>query len=106
MVDAIPIVRPKFPELCDYSGGTHWSNYSEVGIRIEEMLASGQVTNNGAWVQEFERQLTEYLGAPTLAFSSGMAALVTMLMAADVSPGKGDVICPSFTFAATPHAVK
>src|SRR5262245_29865882 len=100
----IPIVRPKFPELCDYSGGTHWSNYSEVGIRIEEMLASGQVTNNGAWVQEFERRLTEYLGAPTLCFSSGMAALITMVRAFDMD--FGPVLCPSFTFAATPHAIK
>jgi dTDP-4-amino-4,6-dideoxyglucose len=87
----IPIVRPSF----------HWTNTLSASIR--KCLHTGQVTNNGI-VQEFERQLTEYLGVPTLAFSSGQTALITMLMAAGVEAGD-EVICPSFTFPATVHAI-
>lgn len=88
----LPIVRPHFPKL-----GLFAADFNRA-------LQTGQVTNDGTHVQEFERALTSILGAPTLCFSSGMAALVTMLMASDVDGF--DVICPSFTFAATPHAIK
>ena len=66
-------------------------------------LAAGQVTNNGPWVVKFERLLADYLGVPTLVFSSGQAALMTMLAAAGIK--SGEVIVPSLTFAATPHAI-
>jgi dTDP-4-amino-4,6-dideoxygalactose transaminase len=86
------IVRPTFPAL-------------ETFIEpFRAALQSGQVTNGGPWVGEFEHQLSEYLGVPTLAFSSGQAALMTMLRAAGIEGG--EVIVPSFTFAATPHAVR
>lgn len=87
----LEIVRPTFPPM-----GT-------VMARFADCLASGQVTNNSRWVVEFERQLTEHLNVPTIVFSSGQAALMTMLRAADVE--SGEVIVPSLTFAATPHAV-
>jgi dTDP-4-amino-4,6-dideoxy-D-glucose transaminase len=87
----LQIVRPIFPDLDSF----------EAPFRAA--LASGQVTNNGRWVQEFERFLSEYLGVPTLAFSSGQMALMTMLRAAGIQ--SGEVIVPSFTFPATPHAV-
>src|SRR5262249_35908983 len=67
-------------------------------------LAAGQVTNNGPWVLEFERKLSEYLGVPTLVFCNGQIALMTMLRAAGIEAG--EVIVPSFTFPATPHAVR
>lgn len=72
--------------------------------RFDECLASGDVTNYGKYNKEFEEALTLYLQAPTVTFSSGMSALTTMLMAADVAGG--EVICPSFTFCATPHAIR
>jgi dTDP-4-amino-4,6-dideoxygalactose transaminase len=62
------------------------------------------VTTNGRWVREFERQLTDNLGVPTLAFCDGQLALMTMLRAAGID--SGEVIVPSFTFVATPHAVR
>jgi dTDP-4-amino-4,6-dideoxy-D-glucose transaminase len=71
--------------------------------QLNQILASGQVTNNGPFVQQFERELTARLGIPTIVFSSGMAALIAMLRAVDVADGY--VICPSFTFPATPHAI-
>jgi dTDP-4-amino-4,6-dideoxy-D-glucose transaminase len=85
-------VRPIFPDLDSFKAP------------FRAALASGQVTNNGRWVQEFERQLSEYLGVPTLAFCSGQMALMTMLRAAGIQ--SGEVIVPSFTFPATPHAVR
>jgi dTDP-4-amino-4,6-dideoxy-D-glucose transaminase len=86
----LQIVRPTFPPvegmLSDFA----------------RSLAAGQVTNNGPWVVKFERLLEDYLGAPTLVFSSGQVALMAMLRAAGITGG--EVIVPSLTFAATPHA--
>lgn len=62
------------------------------------------VTNDGPAVREFEAALTAHLGVETICFSSGMAALVAMLMVEGVA-GK-EVICPSLTFCATPHAIR
>jgi dTDP-4-amino-4,6-dideoxygalactose transaminase len=86
------IVRPTFPDVHSFLAP------------LQTALASGQVTNNGRWVVEFERQLSEYLGVPTLAFCNGQMALMAMLRAAGVD--SGEVIVPSFTFSATPHAVR
>ena len=87
----LQIVRPTFPPI------------DGILPDFARSLAAGQVTNNGPWVVKFERLLEEYLGAPTLVFSSGQVALMTMLRAAGISGG--EVIVPSLTFAATPHAV-
>ena len=88
----LQIVRPVFP------------NVNKFLAPFQAALASGQVTNGGQWVLEFERQLSEYLGVPTLVFCNGQMALMTMLRAVGVE--RGEVIVPSFTFAATPHAVR
>lgn len=87
----IPIVRPVFPALERFSS------------RFAAALEFGQVTNQGRWVLEFERELTDFLGVPTLAFCNGQSALMAMLAAAGVRGG--EVIVPSFTFPATPAAV-
>lgn len=84
------IVRPTFPPI------------ESILQNFTLALTTGQVTNNGPWVREFEGRLTDYLGAPSLVFSSGQAALLTMIRAAGVSGG--EVIVPSLTFSATPHA--
>jgi len=86
----LEIVRPRLPPL------------EAIADKFNRVLTSGQVTNNGPWVVEFERRLEDYLGVPTLVFSSGQAALLAMLYAAEVR--RGEVIVPAFTFAATPHA--
>lgn len=87
----LPIVRPVHPLL------------SEFELEFKIALTTGEVTNNGPHVQEFERKLTEYLGVPTIVFNNATSALVAMLRAVDVQGM--DVLCPSFTFAATPHAI-
>jgi dTDP-4-amino-4,6-dideoxygalactose transaminase len=71
---------------------------------FEKALETGQVTNNSRWVVEFEARLSEYLGVPTLVFCNGQIGMMAMLRAAGISGG--EVIVPSFTFSATPHAVK
>lgn len=88
----LQIVRPTFPDVSSFVD------------RFRTALATGAVTNNGPHVRTFEARLTEYLGVPTLSASSGQAALLLMLKAAGIDGG--EVIVPSFTFAATPHAVR
>ena len=85
------IVRPVFPPIESFQA------------QFTSALQSGQVTNNGPWVVEFERQLEAYVGVPTLVFSSGQAALMAMVKAACIEGG--EVILPSFTFPGTLHAV-
>ena len=85
------IVRPVFPPIESFQA------------QFASALQSGQVTNNGPWVVEFERQLEAYVGVPTLVFSSGQAALMAMVKAAGIEGG--EVILPSFTFPGTLHAV-
>lgn len=85
-------MRPTFPPL------------ASIAERFSAALESGQVTNDGAYVRQFESALTEYLSVPTICFSSGMSALVAMLMVEGVAGY--EVICPSLTFCATPHAIR
>jgi dTDP-4-amino-4,6-dideoxygalactose transaminase len=90
----LQIVRPCFPHLDRFAGA------------FQEALASGAVTNNGPTVVEFEKRLSAYLGClgcEVVACSSGQVALMLMLRAAGID--SGEVIVPSYTFSATPHAV-
>lgn len=86
------IVRPRFPPLSSFVA------------EFEASMARGQVTNNGPAVVEFEARLSAYCGAPALAFNNGQTALMIMLRAAGIE--SGDVIVPSYTFSATPHAIR
>ena len=60
---------------------------------------------NGPEVRELERMLSEFCGAKhAIGVASGTDALVLVLMAKGI--GRGDaVICPSFTYAASPESV-
>lgn len=105
MTDAVPlefltpqtksplqIVRPRFPKTAQFL------------TAFEKALETGQVTNNSRWVVEFEARLSEYLDVPTLVFCNGQIGMMAMLRAAGITGG--EVIVPSFTFSATPHAVR
>ncbi|TMJ04759.1 MAG: DegT/DnrJ/EryC1/StrS family aminotransferase [Alphaproteobacteria bacterium] len=60
---------------------------------------------NGPEVGELERALSEFCGAKhSIGVASGTDALVLVLMAKRIGPGDA-VICPSFTYAASPEAV-
>ena len=70
--------------------------------RLGAILASGQLTN-GKTVRELELAAAEQLQAPhVVAVSSCTAGLMLVLQAVG-APGR--VVLPSFTFAATAHAV-
>ncbi|HEX6331135.1 MAG TPA: DegT/DnrJ/EryC1/StrS family aminotransferase [Actinomycetota bacterium] len=88
--DGLSLARPSVPDP------------AAVGRHVERILASGVMTN-GSLVRELERRAAEYLGVRhCVAVASCTAGLMLVLRAADLA---GDVVVPSFTFAATAHAV-
>ncbi|MBD2023319.1 DegT/DnrJ/EryC1/StrS family aminotransferase, partial [Leptolyngbya sp. FACHB-711] len=72
--------------------------------RINDILDRKWLSNNGQYVQEFEQQLAAFTGAKhCIATCNGTVALEIMIRALEL---KGEVIVPSFTFVATPHALQ
>src|SRR5437867_1398769 len=88
--DPLPFVRPSVPD-------------ERVLVEsIRQILASRQLTN-GPFVRELEDRAARYLDVRhCIAVSSCTAGLMLVLRASDLS---GDVVVPSFTFAATAHAI-
>jgi dTDP-4-amino-4,6-dideoxygalactose transaminase len=90
--EQIPNIRPYF-DIDDRSLKT-----------LAELFASGQVTNNGIYVRDFERKLGDYLGVKhAVAVSNGADALLLALKASVIAPGK--VVLPAYTYIATLNAV-
>lgn len=88
--DGLPLVRPTLEDVAGISR------------RIDAVLTSGQLTN-GALVRELEDQLAERLQVPhVVAVANCTAGLMLTLQAVGVD---GPVVLPSFTFAASAHAV-
>lgn len=72
--------------------------------RFAQILDSGQLTNDGPVVQEFEAALADYLNVRhAVAVCNGTMALQIMARAAGLT---GEVIVPSLTFVATAHALE
>ncbi len=70
---------------------------------LKSIWDSKWLTNNGAFHQEFEEKLKEFLGVNYLSlFANGTLALVTALQALKIS---GEVITTPFSFAATTHSI-
>lgn len=91
-LEEIPIVRPALPSLAD------------IQKMIEPTYAAGRVTL-GPTVRELETEVSAYLGGrEVVAVNSATSGLIFAYRALELPPG-GEVICPSFTFAATAHAV-
>jgi dTDP-4-amino-4,6-dideoxygalactose transaminase len=88
----IPLIKPDLPTLEDIRGP------------LEEILGNGRITNFGKYMKQFETEAGEYLGAETVAVSSGTMGLIFTLSALGLEPGQ-KVILPSFTFMATAQAV-
>ncbi|MHC4504811.1 MAG: DegT/DnrJ/EryC1/StrS family aminotransferase [Planctomycetota bacterium] len=88
----LPIIRPTLPPL------------GEVAALLEGSYESGMVTV-GPLVRRLENKAREATGArEVVAFSSCTSALMLAWRALELEPGS-EVICPSFTFAATAHAI-
>jgi dTDP-4-amino-4,6-dideoxygalactose transaminase len=61
------------------------------------------LTNNGPYHQQFEKELTDYLGVRFISvFANGTLALMTALQALRIT---GEVITTPFSFVATTHAL-
>ena len=71
--------------------------------RIKSVLDSGWLVQ-GKMVRELESLISEYLGTPVLAVSSGTAALHLALLTLDLAPG-AEVLVPAFTWPATANVV-
>ncbi|NUQ37993.1 MAG: DegT/DnrJ/EryC1/StrS family aminotransferase [Caldilineales bacterium] len=87
----LPIVRPLLPPL------------AAIQERLDAAMQSGQLTNGGRHVQALEAQLAAYFAvAHVVAVNNATIGLLLLLraLAAD-----GEVILPSFTYAASAHAV-
>jgi len=70
---------------------------------LEQIWDSKILTNNGPYHQQFEKELSEYLGVKYLSlFANGTLALVTALQALRIT---GEVITTPFSFVATTHAL-
>lgn len=71
--------------------------------RVNQILDSHWLTNNGPMVQEFERRIADYLGVKhCVAMCNGTIALEIAIRALGFT---GEVIVPSWTFVATAHAL-
>ena len=72
--------------------------------RIEDMLDRRWLTNNGPYVQAFERRVAEMCGVRhCIAMANGTIGLEILTRACGMT---GEVIVPSFTFVATAHALQ
>lgn len=89
--NTLGIVRPLLPKL------------ATIHDRLESSMASGQLTNNGQYVRELERELTDFLRVKHV-ISVSNATLGLMILARALGES-GEIILPSFTFSATAHAV-
>lgn len=88
--DGLPLVRPTIPDIPGLT------------LRLQEILESGILTNNRT-VRELEARVAERCDvAHVVAVSSCTAGLMLVLRALGAT---GRVVMPSFTFAASAHAV-
>ena len=87
----IYVTQPSLPPLEEYT------DY------LKKIWESKRLTNNGPFHQQFEKELTDYLGVKYLSlFANGTLALVTALQALRIA---GEVITTPFSFVATTHSL-
>lgn len=94
---------PAFPEKL-HVGRPNIGNRQHLLERINDLLDRKWLSNNGLYVQEFEKRLADYIGVKhCIAICNGTVALEIMIRALGLT---GEVIVPSFTFIATAHALQ
>jgi dTDP-4-amino-4,6-dideoxygalactose transaminase len=94
---------PAFQEK-RYVGRPNIGDRERLLSRINDLLDRNWLTNNGPYVQEFERRIADSLGVKhCIAMCNGTVALEIAIRALGL---KGEVIVPSFTFVATAHALQ
>ena len=92
---------PAFAEF-QHVGRPNIPNRERLFERFHDILDRAWLTNNGTYVREFEARVAEICDVKNcVAVSNGTMAL---MVAAQVLGLTGEVIVPSLTFIATPHA--
>lgn len=90
--EPIRVTRPTLPAIEDYERS------------VRAIWESKWLTNNGAFHEEFERRLGEYLGVEHVSlFCNGTIALLVALQMLRIN--EGEVITTPFTFPATAHVL-
>ena len=85
------LVRPELPDVAELVKG------------FNDLAASRMLSNQGAFAKEFERRIASELDVEHCAlFCNGTTAIMCLVQALDL---QGEVIVPSFTFAATALAL-
>lgn len=70
---------------------------------LEQIWKNKLLTNGGPFHQQFETELSKYLGVPYISvFSNGTLALLTALQALEI---EGEVITTPYSFVATAHSL-
>ena len=88
---SIFVTKPSLPSIDDFIP------------LLQEIWASGTLTNGGKFHQDLEKQLCSYLGVKNISlFTNGTIALITALKALNI---KGEVITTPYSFVATSHAL-
>ena len=94
---------PAFAEKV-HVGRPNVGNREHLLNRINDMLDRNWFTNNGPYVQEFEKRIAEFTGVRhCIAMCNATIALEIAIRALGLS---GEVVVPSFTFVATAHALQ
>ena len=94
---------PAFAEKV-HVGRPNIGNRERLLGRINAMLDRNWLTNDGPYVQEFEKRIAEYAGVRhCVAMCNGTVALEIAIRALGLT---GEVLVPSFTFVATAHALQ
>ncbi len=94
---------PAFAEKV-HVGRPNVGNRERLLGRINDMLDRNWLTNDGPYVQQFEKQIAEFTGVRhCVAMCNGTVALEIAIRALGLT---GEVIVPSFTFVATAHALQ
>lgn len=87
----IYVTRPFLPPL------------EELIPHLQQIWASGQLTNGGPYHQQLEAELARYLGVPHVAlFANATIGLVTALQSLRIT---GEVITTPYSFVATTHSL-
>jgi dTDP-4-amino-4,6-dideoxygalactose transaminase len=94
---------PTFPEKL-HVGSPNIGSREHLLNRINDLLNKKWLTNNGPYVQEFEKRIADFLEVKhCIAMCNATVALEILIRAMGL---KGEVIVPSFTFVATAHALQ
>ena len=95
--------KPLFSEIL-HVGRPNIGNRDRLFARINDLLDRKWLTNDGIYVQEFEKRIVDFIGVKhCIAMCNGTVALEIAIRAVGL---KGEVIVPSFTFVATAHALQ